>query len=379
MVTLLSLRTLLTGLPVRSPGCTEPPRRPARRAAIAVAAALTLTAGSVVAAAPAGANPLDDAKARLVGAQQAADAVAQRYEAAIGRAEELDAGIATLRAQISDGRKKAAALRGLARHQAAVAYESHNVSDGSGFPLGGDPLDSVRRAKLLAPTRRRENAAVARLASVNADLRTRQHELEHERAAQAAALAQATAEQQQVQTQLAAAQHALSALVAELSKQVAAQRARDIAASIARTASNHTNGRSYSGVYIATGIVCPVRGAVSFIDSFGAPRHQGPHMGVDLMAARGTPDVAVIAGSVSFRSGSTSGNGAFLNGDDGNLYYYFHLDSYAGAARRVHQGEVIGYVGNTGDARYTATHTHFEIHPGHGPAVNPYPSVRAVC
>ena len=78
------------------------------------------------------------------------------------------------------------------------------------------------------------------------------------------------------------------------------------------------------------------------------------------------PDVAVVSGSVTYKSGGTSGNGAYLSGDDGNLYYYFHLDSYADVARRVAQGEVIGYVGNTGDARYTATHTHFEIHPGHG-------------
>ena len=131
--------------------------------------------------------------------------------------------------------------------------------------------------------------------------------------------------------------------------------------------------------FVATGIVCPVRGAVSFIDSWHAPRHQGQHMGVDIMAARNTPNVAVVSGTVTFRSGSTSGNGAYLSGDDGNLYYYFHLERYAGGPRRVAQGEVIGYVGNTGDARYTATHTHFEIHPGHGPAVNPYPSVRAVC
>ena len=97
------------------------------------------------------------------------------------------------------------------------------------------------------------------------------------------------------------------------------------------------------------------------------------------MAARNTSNVAVVAGSVTFKTGGTSGIGAYLNGDDGNLYYYFHLDASEGSARRVAQGEVLGYVGNTGDARYTATHTHFEVHPGRGAAVNPYPSVRAVC
>ena len=51
-------------------------------------------------------------------------------------------------------------------------------------------------------------------------------------------------------------------------------------------------------------------------------------------------------------------------GDDGNLYYYFHLDSYAGGSRQVSQGEVIGYTGNTGDASGGPTHTHFEVHPG---------------
>ena len=97
------------------------------------------------------------------------------------------------------------------------------------------------------------------------------------------------------------------------------------------------------------------------------------------MAAKGTPNVAVVSGRVEFREGGLSGLGAYLHGDDGHLYYYFHLSAYEGGARQVAQGDVIGYVGNTGDARYTATHTHFEFHPGGGAAVNPYPSVAAVC
>jgi murein DD-endopeptidase MepM/ murein hydrolase activator NlpD len=127
-------------------------------------------------------------------------------------------------------------------------------------------------------------------------------------------------------------------------------------------------------------IVCPVRGAVSFVDSWGAPRSGGrTHQGVDLMSAAGTPNVAVVSGTITQKSGSLSGNGVYLSGDDGNAYWYFHLSAYAGGARRVAQGEVIGYTGMTGNAEGTAPHTHFEYHPGGGGAANPYPLVRPVC
>jgi len=344
-----------------------------------LAAALTVAAVLVAGAGPGGATPLDDAKAKVEAAQAAADTAAARYADAETRLGELSSQVDALAAAIEADKKEAAELRVVARKRAAEAYSSRDVLAGEGFLSDDDPLDGVRRDKLLEATKARDDATVRRLAALTEDLQRQRGDLEDARAEQTVALHQLQAEQATVQTQLGEAQQALTALEEYLRQVEEAERARQLAAEVARAASNRNNGRDYTGVPVSTGLVCPIRGAVSFVDSWGAPRHQGPHQGVDLMAASGTPNVAVVSGSVSFRSGGTSGNGAYLQGDDGTLYYYFHLSAYEGGARRVAQGEVIGYTGNTGDASGGPTHTHFEIHPGGGPAVNPYPSVRAVC
>lgn len=123
-------------------------------------------------------------------------------------------------------------------------------------------------------------------------------------------------------------------------------------------------------------ILCPMNGS-AYGDSWGAPRSGGrSHEGVDMLAPMGTPIYAVVSGSVNFRQNRLGGNAVSLVGDNGNRYYYAHLASYEGTSRRVNQGDVIGYNGDTGNATGTP-HLHFEIHPGGGLAVNPTPSVRA--
>ncbi|HJT99661.1 MAG TPA: peptidoglycan DD-metalloendopeptidase family protein [Actinomycetes bacterium] len=129
-------------------------------------------------------------------------------------------------------------------------------------------------------------------------------------------------------------------------------------------------------------VSCPQSPPSSFTDTWGAPRSGGrSHQGVDIMAAYGNKVHAYVDGVISRQStNSLGGTTLYLQGDDGNEYYYAHLASYASrVGQRVKAGELIAYNGNTGDARYTAPHVHFEVHPGGGAPVNPYPYAKAAC
>jgi murein DD-endopeptidase MepM/ murein hydrolase activator NlpD len=98
-----------------------------------------------------------------------------------------------------------------------------------------------------------------------------------------------------------------------------------------------------------------------------------------MMAARGTPTVAPVGGTVEHDESGLGGLSWWVHGDDGNTYYGAHLSGYAGGDGHVAAGTVIGYVGNTGDAAGGPTHLHFELHPGGGAAVDPYPLLTSIC
>jgi murein DD-endopeptidase MepM/ murein hydrolase activator NlpD len=131
------------------------------------------------------------------------------------------------------------------------------------------------------------------------------------------------------------------------------------------------------------GFVFPVYGKHRYSDDWGAPRaHTVVHQGNDIFATAGTPVVAVCGGTLN-RVGTlpVSGNRLWVKCDKtGDSFFYAHLSAFATDTRnklKVKAGQVLGFVGSTGDAEQTPPHLHFEVHPGDGDAVNPYPFLRA--
>ncbi len=145
-------------------------------------------------------------------------------------------------------------------------------------------------------------------------------------------------------------------------------------------------------------IVFPVLGTADFTDDFGAPRPQGPHQGVDILAPRHALALAAEAGRVRFYMGSSrAGCMLYLDGRSGTTYLYIHLNNdltdgndnrgrcVNGVAfprglksgDRVVAGQPVGFVGDSGDANGVHPHLHFERHPHGGAATDPYPYLLA--
>lgn len=128
------------------------------------------------------------------------------------------------------------------------------------------------------------------------------------------------------------------------------------------------------------GLLMPVVGVTSrdLDDSWHAPRDGGTrvHKGIDIFARRGTEVVAVTDGIISYIGDQPKGGHClWLTTENGKSFYYAHLDHWAAGiyeGMEVQVGDLLGYVGNTGNAITTPPHLHFQV-TENDEAVNPYP------
>ena len=124
---------------------------------------------------------------------------------------------------------------------------------------------------------------------------------------------------------------------------------------------------------------CPVPGG-AITDSFGDPRSGGrTHQGVDILADKGDRILAAIDGKMENGHNELGGKTAYVRQSNGTFIYNAHLSEQIKERNRVEAGDLIGYVGRTGNARGGVYNMHFEYHPKGGDAIDPYEEVRRAC
>ncbi|HUF84326.1 MAG TPA: peptidoglycan DD-metalloendopeptidase family protein [Acidimicrobiia bacterium] len=323
-------------------------------------------------------DELAAAKERVAEARAAANDIAAKVTETYGQVQLLGDEIIAVEARIADGNARADDLRASVRRRALNAYTGSGEQAGVLLLEDDDPGDLARRTQYLDRVNARDNAAVSELHALKEDLEHQRGNLDETKKAQESALAQLKDEQAKLDGLLAEAQAAQTALEERLARESAARQAAEEAARRAKAAPSGSGPSSGSGSgQVVGGLTCPVPGA-AFSDSWGDPRSGGrSHQGTDLMAPYGTPNYAVIGGTVSTTSSGGGGLHLVLSGSDGNTYLYLHLESYVVSGGSVSQGQLVALTGDSGNAT-GVPHTHFEIHLGGSP-INPYPTLASIC
>jgi murein DD-endopeptidase MepM/ murein hydrolase activator NlpD len=320
-----------------------------------------VVAAPAAAAPPPKGDPVADAKHLLEDARNAANTAAARFTEAQSRYEQLSDQVAEIEQHIQRGEDRTAHLHEIVARRAIVAYKTQGADVQA--VLGNDPGDGMRSSVLLDAANESDKEAVQEYAALADDLAAKREELSNQRKLQKEALDTFSTERRLLDEKVADAQKAQENLGEKV-----------------RAGGAAAPGFSAAAINapVIDGLVCPVPGA-AFSNDFGQPRTGHRHQGNDMFAPIGTANLAVVSGNITYGPGGSGGNGAYLGGENGVTYIYYHLSEYVGGPRHVNQGEVIGKVGQTGNAR--APHTHFEIRPGGRTAnpINPYTTLIKIC
>lgn len=331
------------------------------RRRFAIFALVALMIGTFVFPAASGAAPTevqrlqDEIKQLKNEVQKAGEA----YSAAYWKLDKTRADMADVDRGITEAEGKVAEVGQRLSARAATMYRTGSY-DYMAILLSARDFDEVlTRLQYVQRINDSDARLIEEAKAAREELAVRQAELDALEQTQAEEAAELKKEADRIERELKAQQ----AEYTKLQKELAAAEAAEKAKTGTTTAKPGPNG-----------MVFPVRGPNYYSDTWGAARSGGrTHKGTDIMAPTGTPCVAVLSGTVRAKENSLGGKTIWLTADNGWAFYYAHLNAYEVTSGRVTAGQVIGYVGSTGNASASAPHLHFEIHPNGGAAVNPYP------
>ena len=334
-----------------------------RRRFITIALVLLMTASFVfpaaTAAAPTEVQRLQEQIKQLKDEVQKAG---EAYSSAYWELDKTRAEMADVDRGIGEAEGKVAEVGQRLSARAAAMYRTGSY-DYMAILLSAKDFDEMlTRLQYVQRINDSDAGLIAEAKSAREELAAQKAQLEALEKSQAEEAAALKKEAERIERELKAQQAEYTKLQKKLEAAIAAEKART-GTTTAKAGPN--------------GMVVPVRGPNYYHDTWGAARSGGrTHKGTDIMAATGTPCVAVLSGTVRSKENSLGGKTIWLTADNGWAFYYAHLNGYEVTSGRVKAGQVIGYVGSTGNASASAPHLHFEIHPGGGAAVNPYPYLR---
>ena len=313
-----------------------------------------------------------------------AGAAAAEANAAIDEAEQLRRQLAQTRVDLRSTRRDLVVSRARLAERLRALYVRRDPTIAEVLVSGRSIGDIVETRRLIDRTARTDAAIAASTRERSDRLTELEESLERDSARAERRAAAASERRRRVQAIASERRRLLESVRGELKKLLEQERVRRqrLAALKRRPdAPVPTSAANAPTIALPGGShVFPVAGPTRFTDDWLYPRPGGRyHQGIDLFAERGTPLVAVADGSLS-RVGWNGLGGwrLWLHDGAGTDYYYAHLESFAPVARegaRVSRGTVLGYMGDSGSARGTGVHLHFEIHPGGGGPVRPWPYV----
>lgn len=368
-----------------------PDPSPATRLAIAATALLLLLAAAVgAAAAPSIAGTraeIDELGRQVAELDIAVGRAVAAQNLAIDRLEEAQITLAVTRGELSGARRDLERARGLLSDRLVSLYVEGPPTFVQVLLSSGSLADAQEAGDLIGQIARGDAGAVAGVRERRARLERLEEQQITAEALRRRELDASADRRAELNAVLAERRAVLDDARAELRRLVVEERerrARLAALERARRAALASipvaGATSLAGALPAGDFVFPVAGPATFTNDWLFPRPGGrSHQGIDLFATRGTPLVAVADGSL-FNVGYNGLGGwrLWLRDGAGNAFYYAHLSAYSPAAvegASVARGTVLGYVGDSGDARGTSPHLHFEIHPGGAGPVPPYPIV----
>ncbi|HEX2088652.1 MAG TPA: peptidoglycan DD-metalloendopeptidase family protein [Actinomycetota bacterium] len=337
---------------------------------------------------------MEASERRLKELRAAGDAIAGQMHLAYESIEVLQAKERRVRQEIHGVRERLLGIQGRLDDRARTAYQTGGVFSLELLLSSSSLSDLSSRLEIVDRATDSDRALIERVEGLDAQLRTRQAELQRLEIQRLGQNRHLLERQQTLQRQLntevdlinqqKSDAKKISALAKKLGEdwqqQVEEARQRAIQ-STTRKALLKPAPKKPSGPALSKNTVlqiCPVDPPRHYTSSFGDPRSGGrSHQGNDIMAPYGTPVRAPFPGVATTSSSYLGGLGVYVHGERG-FVFNAHLSRF-GKLGRVKAGDIIGYVGNTGNARYTSPHNHFEWHPGGGSAVDPYPYLNEVC